>query len=391
MRICMIAYTVYDVDSRVVRYAETLARRGDYVEVLALRRPGQPRHSEINGVHLYRIQVRTYEERSKFNFLFRILRFLLHSMILFSFRHLKERFHVAHVHSVPDFLVFAALVPKLTGCRVVLDIHDLLPEFYASKFDSDFDSPFVRLLLVVEKVSAAFADHVIIANHLWYEKLILRALPERKCTVFLNYPDRRLFSPGGRTRHDDKFIVLFPGSVNWHQGLDVAVRAFRRVREQAPQAEFHIYGHGSEWNALDQMIRDLDAAGYVFLHEPRPVDEIARLIENADLGIVPKRKDTFGNEAFSTKILEFMTLGIPVVVADTAIDRHYFNASVVQFFRSGDEEDLAEAILRLVHHPEIRQQLAHNALQCVKEYDWESKSKEYLGLVDSLAHPQPAH
>ena len=45
-----------------------------------------------------------------------------------------------HVHSVPDFLVFAALVPKLLGARIILDIHDILPEFYASKFGASKDS-----------------------------------------------------------------------------------------------------------------------------------------------------------------------------------------------------------------------------------------------------------
>jgi len=49
-------------------------------------------------------------------------------------RQFSTRYQLIHVHSVPDFLVFAAIVPKLLGTPVVLDIHDVLPEFYASKF-----------------------------------------------------------------------------------------------------------------------------------------------------------------------------------------------------------------------------------------------------------------
>ncbi len=47
-------------------------------------------------------------------------------------------------------------------------------------------------------------------------------------------------------------------------------------------------------------------------------------MSKADLGIVPKRAAGFGDEAFSTKILEFMALGVPVIASETQIDRYYF-------------------------------------------------------------------
>ena len=56
-----------------------------------------------------------------------------------------------------------------------------------------------------------------------------------------------------------------------------------------------------------------------------PLRAIASMMADADLGVVPKRNDSFGGDAFSTKILEFMALGVPLLVADTRIDRHYFN------------------------------------------------------------------
>ena len=43
LRICHVAYTFYENDNRVIRYAEARAERGDDVDVIALRRPGQAR------------------------------------------------------------------------------------------------------------------------------------------------------------------------------------------------------------------------------------------------------------------------------------------------------------------------------------------------------------
>jgi len=68
---------------------------------------------------------------------------------------------------------------------------------------------------------------------------------------------------------------------------------------------------------------------------------------SADIGVVPKRADSFGDQAFSTKIFEFMALGVPVIVSRTQIDSFYFDDSVVKFFDSKDEESLAEAMLEL--------------------------------------------
>jgi glycosyltransferase involved in cell wall biosynthesis len=211
MRACMVAYTFYESDNRVMRYAETLAKRGDLVEVISLRNAGQAVHECVNGVAVYRIQERTRNEKSQWTYLFRILLFFFRSMILLSQRHLACPYDLIHIHSVPDFLVFAAWLPRATGCRLILDIHDLAPELYASKFHSGRQSLLYRVLLMEERWSARFAHHVIIANHLWEKRIVQRSVPAAKCTVVTNAPDPTIFHPGVRKRPDNKFILLFPG------------------------------------------------------------------------------------------------------------------------------------------------------------------------------------
>jgi glycosyltransferase involved in cell wall biosynthesis len=110
-------------------------------------------------------------------------------------------------------------------------------------------------------------------------------------------------------------------------------------------------------------------------------------MENSDLGVVPKRNDGFGNEAFSTKIFEFMAEDVPVIVSSTAIDRYYFNNSVVRFFEANNEKSLAEAMLQLIQHPEQRQELVQNAREFIKDYTWEKNKGVYLDLVDKLVAP----
>jgi glycosyltransferase involved in cell wall biosynthesis len=385
LRVCMVSYSFYENDNRVMRYAETLAQRGDYVEVFALRREELPRDEILHGVHVHRIQSRTINEKGRFSYLGRIVQFLFRAAYQVSKNHLAKSYDLLHIHSVPDFLVFAGSLPRLTGTPVILDIHDILPEFYASKFGSEGKSFTFRILQKVEKVSASFSSHVIIANDIWRERLLSRSVAADKCSVVLNCPDRSIFNQNRAVRTSaERFVMLYPGTLNWHQGLDLAVRALARIKNEVPHVDFHIYGDGPARESLEKLVHELGLEGRVFIFKPLPLREIAKAFEHADLGIVPKRKDNFGNEAFSTKILEFMAMGIPVIVADTQIDRYYFDDSVVRFFRGGEDEDLSINMLDLIRNGDERRRLAANATVFVEKIDWTAKRHEYLELVDGL-------
>ena len=147
----------------------------------------------------------------------------------------------------------------------------------------------------------------------------------------------------------------------------------------------HIYGKGDSRDAIANLLRSLALEDRVFLHDMLPKERIAEVMANADLAVVPKRNDSFGGEAFSTKTLEFMSLGVPVLVAATRIDQYYFNDSVVKFFTPEDETDLADKMLALIEDEQQRQRLVTNAAKFVEDYTWENKKHLYLDLVDSLA------
>lgn len=381
----MLAYTFYENDGRVMRYAETLAQEGAEVEAIVLGREGQVRAEVINGVRVVRIQIREKNERGKLTYFARILRFFFRSMIEISRQHLRRRYDIIHVHSVPDFEVFAALIPRVLGARVILDIHDIVPEFYAAKFGVSQGSLVFKTLKLVERMSARFADHVIAANDIWLERLASRATRREKCSSLINYPDLSVFRENLRTRgNDGRFILCYPGTLNWHQGLDLAVKAFAMVHGKAPEMEFEIYGEGSARSEIERLVVELGLSNRVRLHSPRPLREIATVMANADLGVVPKRNDFFGGEAFSTKIMEFMALGVPLLVAETRIDRHYFNNELVRFFKAGDVESLAEGMLDAYRDRERGKALAANALAYVRANSWGIKKSDYLAIVQRL-------
>ena len=385
-RVCMLAYSHYESDSRIVRYAKTLTQRGDSVDVVAYGSEREPLgEKDVDGIKLFKIQRRLKNKnKGPLSHLLPLLKFFVLSGVLVTRKHLRQPYDLIHVHNIPEWLVFAVSLPKLLGARVLLDIHDLVPELFAAKFKTGDRSFVVPILSAVERWSCQFADHVIISNHLWRGRLVRRSVADSKCSVFFNNIDPELFYPRKRTRQDERQIVLFPGSLQWHQGVDIAIKAFPRVLERCPTAEFHIYGDGGVIRELKTLTSQLGLEKKVLFCRPVTVNNIPQILADADAGVVPKRNDLFGDEAYSTKIMEFMSQGIPVVLSRTAVDSYYFKDSEVRFCESGNADSFAEGIIEVLTNDSLRQRLVRNAFTYVARNHWGSRKQDYLNLVDGL-------
>lgn len=293
------------------------------------------------------------------------------------------------MHSVPDFEVFATIVPRLMGTRVILDIHDIVPEFYASKFKVSEQSLIFRALLLVERLSIAYSNHVIIANHLWYDKLTRRSVAPDKCTAIINYPDPSIFSRrGGAARRGHEFVMCYPGTLSWHQGLDIAVEAMALLRDEVPELRLQLIGDGPERENLKRLIRERGLEDRISLTGLIPMEKVAEIMATIDLGVVPKRADSFGNEAFSTKIMEFMAMNVPVLASRTRVDEYYFHDGIVQFFESGNAQDLADKIRLLYVDSERCAELRSRSSAFIAQNSWDIRQHEYFGLVDKLVPKQ---
>ena len=385
--VIMLSYSFYNYDNRVRRYAETLARRGDQVRVYSLGSEEQVQSGEwetLNGVQIKRLQSRETRESGKWSYAWRLSCFFFRALRELNPRTLPGGCDLLHVHNIPDFLVFAGLRLKLKGTAIILDIHDIVPELYESKFEPGRQSLFAAGLRLLEKWSCRFADHVIIANHIWKKTLLDRSAPASKLTALVNNVDLDLFSRKPRTRTDDRIVLLYPGTLNYHQGLDIAINAMPALVRENPKIELHIYGRGPALLELQEQTAKLGMGEHIRFFKGVPLEEISHLMANADIGIVPKRAEGFGDQAYSTKIMEFMSQGLPVVLSRTRIDSLYFSDSVAAFFESGNPDDFARAVRKILSDPDYRQQLSQRGYAYAQANSWETMKNVYLDVVDRL-------
>ncbi len=157
----MIAYTYYQSDPRVIREAEAAVAAGMEVDFFALRRPGDPPVQVLRGVTVYHLLQSRYRGGDRLLYMIAYLRFFILCFIKTSVQFLKRRYRVIHVNNMPDFLVFSTVVAKVFGAKIILDIHDPMPNTFASKFGSEERGFFCRILLWQELLSSSFANQVI--------------------------------------------------------------------------------------------------------------------------------------------------------------------------------------------------------------------------------------
>src|SRR5579864_3153468 len=304
-RILVIAYTTYFHDGRVKRHAESLAERGDHVDVICLKGSLQGDETNVNVIGL---EMPRYRGSSRSAYFRSYLRFFGLASLEAIRRSRVARYDVVVVCTMPDAAVLCALGPKLMGSRVVLDIHDTMPELYQDKFGGRRGAIGARLLMLEERSSASCADRVLAVHALHRARLIQAGVPEHKISTVMNAPDPSVFSamPERRQRADGDFTLACHGTLTRRLGLDVAIEAIALVRPRIPGLRLMVIGTGDYINEARQLVVRKQLEGCVTFIDQVPIEELPRLLAEADVGLIPNRASNATHLMLPVKLLDYM-------------------------------------------------------------------------------------
>jgi glycosyltransferase involved in cell wall biosynthesis len=386
----MIVHAYYEEDARVRREAETLVAAGWEVDVFGLRRPGESGSAVVAGVNLRRLPVRRHQGAGISVYLAEYGAFLARAMWAATRAHRRRRYRLVEVHSLPDYLVYAAVPLKLAGVPVLLDLHEAMPEFFRSRFPRAANPISYRLLRLQEKLSIRFADEVLTVNEPLAERL--RALGTRpdRLTVILNSPDLRLFDasaqPGREFMADGTLRIVYTGALTPTYELDVVLRAvaeLARLRPELPIAAA-FYGRGDAQERLETLAAELGVVDRVAFPGRIPIEDVPAAVAAADLGVAPTRLDAFTGMSLSTKLLEYAAMGKPVVASRLPTVERYFEPGTLSLYEPGDHASLASAILDLVDAPSERAARVERTRNRVAELSWTRQAQDYLAVLDRM-------
>jgi len=382
----MVAFTDYLIDTRVRREAEALVERGDGVEVICLAQKEKIKLRTLKGVKLSQLPIQRYRGSNTMIYLIKYAIFFVAAFFVLSFKHLKNKYQIIQVHSMPEFMVFVAFIPKLFGAKVVLDVHDLMPELFQSKFGIAKSHWFIRFLTWMERLSVSFAHRAIAVHKPHLDVLVRHGNPADKFIVLLNLPDPRFFprQVPAHVLNKNSLRFIYHGTISRRHGLDVALNAIAQVRQEIKELDFKIIGEGDAVPHLVDLTKELKLTDCVsFIRFVMP-EELSGIILKADIGIIPILYDNFTKYMLPVKLLEYVALRIPVICSRTETMQAYFDDTMVEYFEPGDIAELADHIRILYRNPQRRESLHTNADRFNRMYNWDQQKHIYYEFIDNL-------
>ena len=387
-KICMVAYTHYHQDARPRRAAEALVARGDQVDFLALKQDGLPEQESVGGVELFNLPTRKYRGGGKANYIKSYLDFFFRCLVWITRRQISRRYDVIYLHTMPDFIVFASAVARLFGAKVVLDVHDTMPELFSSKFGLAKSHLLIRFLELQERLSCRFADHVVCVHEPHRALLEKRgAVQNAGVSVLMNLPDPSVFGREQKPVSGEGSAgprLVYHGTVARRLGLDLALRAFALVREVYPDARFDIYGAGDAVDDVRAVMAELSLHDCVgFEGTAFRLNEVPGFLAGASLGVVPNRRDPATEMMLPVKLLEYLYLGIPVVAPRLEAIEYYFSSGSVSYYEPEDIQSCADAMLSVLGDGALREEQAAQAQSFYERFSWGHMKQRLYEVVDA--------
>jgi glycosyltransferase involved in cell wall biosynthesis len=387
-RIVMLVYADYPADPRVRREAEALVEAGHAVDVVCLRLPDQCAEEQVRGVGVSRIDFQ-HRRGGKLRYLWNYVYFFLRALARITRLHARRRYDLVHVHNMPEFLVFAALVPKCRGARVILDLHDPMPEVFMAKFGKPASHPLIRFLCRLEQWSIRFADAVITTNKAFEDVFVRRGCPPDKLHIVMNAPQDSVFevtpaAPLTGPARPDAYVLMYHGSVVERYGLDTAVAALPLVRQTIPNAILEVYNDGEFLPAVRALAAKLGVSDFVHFRGRVSLDQIAATIDRIDVGLVPNHRNAFTELNFPTRILEFICRRRPVIAPRTRGIMDYFTDEALYFFAPDDPADLARAVVAVWRDADRRARVIAAGYRVYQAHTWAIERAGLCALVDRL-------
>jgi glycosyltransferase involved in cell wall biosynthesis len=374
------------LDPRVRREMDALRLDGHTIDVICLERAGYPRRERAEHGTIWRLPA-LQGRGGPLRYVAQYAWFMLLATIWTSVLQVRRGYDLVQVNSLPDTLVFAAWLPRLLGVPVILDLHETMPEFFATKFDLDLSHRWVRVVGAFEQLSIRFATHVLTCTDQMRDAFVRRGAPAEKITVILNSADENIFVPRARPpdRDRDEFVVVCHGTIEEIYGHEEMVRAVALLRHTIPDLRLRIFGEGTHLPAIRSLVVALGVEDRVwFSNGFVPLDELIEAIAGADLGVVAMRRDAFRDLVHCHKMFDFISMRVPAVVGRTRSVEEYFDEDCFEFFESRDATDLARAIQRLWNEPARRVQLVEHAAAVNEAYRWPVQQEIYRATVAAV-------
>lgn len=377
------------LDRRVWQEATSLRKKGYDISIICPKGKGYEKGYEvIDGIHIYR-HFLPLEVKASLGYCFEYLTALFWEFFLSLKVYFRHGFDVIHACNPPDLICLVGLFFKVFfGRRFIFDHHDINPELYLAK--GKRKDLFYILLLFFEKLTFKLAD-VSIATNVSYKKIAVdrgKMSPE-KVFIVRSAPKLEYFksiSPNNSLKNNKKYLVGYVGVMGKQDGVDYLLRSINYIIHTKGRKDiyFVLIGRGSEWESIKKYCSDLKLDDFVNFTGRIPDECMIEYLATCDVCVNPDIVNEFNSKSTMNKILEYMSLGKPVVQFDM-IEGRYSAGEASLYAEPNDKVDFAEKILELLDNYKKRKKMGDYGRKRIEgKLQWKFSEKELFKVYQSL-------
>lgn len=252
-RICIVRNSYYITMIPNKRNAESLIANGYEVDIICLKKKGEKSEDIINGAKVYRLPLE-HHRGGILRYIFEYSVFFFQASWKLAWLYLRRRYQVIEVSGIPDFMVFTTIFPKLLGAKVVFYLLDHTPASFADNFQVDSKNMIIKLLRIVERASAHWADHVISTQSTSKEIIENEGVSNSKISVVLNTPEENIFKYlSSPSKNNNRFCLITHGSLLKKYNVQSLIKAVPLLTREIPKLEVKVVGDGEYRPQLEQL------------------------------------------------------------------------------------------------------------------------------------------
>ncbi len=286
-----------------------------------------------------------------------------------------------------------ASAARRLGTPFVLEVRDLWPASIVSVGALRPSWP-VRLLEREERRLYARARRIVTVGDGYRGQLVARGVDPDRIDVVPNGVDPAVFSPRpadaalrARYGRGARFLCVYAGTIGMACGLDVVLRAARRLRDDGRgDIGFLLVGDGAVRADLEAAARREGLERVVFAGRADPAD-IPALLAASDACLVHLRADPLFRTVLPSKIFEAAAMERPVVLGvEGHAARLVGEADAGVCIPPGDDEALARALGELAADPAAcRRMGAAGRARIAACHDYDLLARRYLDVLAAVA------
>ncbi|MEN4054153.1 glycosyltransferase [Sulfurimonas sp. NWX79] len=287
---------------------------------------------------------------------------------------------IYHFHD-PELIPVGLKLKKL-GKKVIFDIHEniamqIRDKEYINYFLRNFISFVYR---IYEKKSLLKFDILILA-----EDSYLKYYSELSNSVvtILNMPDIKPLEKFYITNRE-KNELFYIGGISNNRGLDVTIEAIKILKDIFPDIYMHYIGPYDTKLVNSYDIENIK--NNIMFYGSMPLFDGLKLSRNAKVGLsILKPIDNY-TKSYSTKVFEYMALGLPVVTSNFKLYK-----DIIEKYNCGicvdpmNPIEIADAIGYIITHPKEAQKMGQNGRNAVVEkYNWAIEEKKLFEVYEEI-------